>query len=51
MDPGGSRVNDFDRSVADSGRPIFASKLVSSKYSPESAERPDFPVQDCRIVT
>jgi hypothetical protein len=30
---------------------IFASKLVSSKYSPETAEMPAFPVQDHLVVT
>jgi hypothetical protein len=30
---------------------IFASKLVSSKDSPETAETPAFPVQDRLVVT
>jgi hypothetical protein len=30
---------------------IFASKLVSSKDSPETAETPAFPVQDRLVIT
>jgi hypothetical protein len=51
MDPGGSRVNDYDRSVADSARPNIRVQIGFAQIFAENRRKAAFPVQDRLAVT
>jgi hypothetical protein len=52
MDPGGSRVNDYDRSVADSDRPHIRVQIGFAQiFAGKPPKGQLFPAQDRLVVT